>query len=122
MKIEKLNDEEVVYVLDLTKKINEIIDVLNKNFIIDEPDTINIPHNTAFVMGLSIDDNMISGESVIGNAKCPHCGENYYTELDSTSTTVYHPPIYKDGININIGKNKATTHCECLNCGKKFDI
>lgn len=56
MKIEKLKDDEVVYVLDLTKKINEIIDVLNKNFITDEPDTINIPRNTAFVMGLSVNE------------------------------------------------------------------
>lgn len=77
MKIEKLNDEEVVYVLDLTKKINEIIDVLNKNFIIDEPDTINIPHNTAFVMDLSVNDVMI----------CPYCGREsmikYYAMNDT---------------------------------------
>lgn len=124
MKIEKLKKDQVgkYDLADLPDKINEIIDVLNKSFITDEPDTINIPHDTTFDTNLSIDNNMIYGDSIIGDAKCPHCGKRHYIELYSTSTTVYHPPIYKDGININTDKNKATTHCECLNCGKEFDI
>lgn len=130
MKIEKLNDEEVVYVLDLTKKINEIIDILNKSFITDEPDTINILHDTAFDIDLNVDNNMTYGDSIIGDAKCPyiknitcpHCGVSHYMELYSTSTAMYYPPTYKDGVNINPDMNKAITHCECLNCGKEFDI
>ena len=67
-------------------------------------------------------DNMLHVEPIKGNAKCPHCGESYYTELYSTSTAVYYPPIYKDGVNINPDMNKSTTHYECLNCQKEFDI
>lgn len=52
--------------------------------------------------------------------KCPHCGESYYTELYSDSTTVYYPPIYKNGVNINPDRNQTTTTCRCLNCGKEF--
>lgn len=52
--------------------------------------------------------------------KCPHCEKSYYKELYSTCTTVYCPPIYKDGVNINPDKNTTTTNCVCLNCGKEF--
>jgi hypothetical protein len=51
---------------------------------------------------------------------CPHCGESYYQELYSTTTAVYYPPIYKDGVNINPDRNTKTTHCRCLNCDKDF--
>ena len=54
------------------------------------------------------------------NVRCPHCGESYYKELYSTRTSVYYPPIYKDGVNINPDKNTTTTNCVCLNCGKEF--
>ena len=53
---------------------------------------------------------------------CPKCGESYYMENGGISTCVYYPPIYKDGVNINPDRNKITTHCKCLNCGKEFDI
>jgi hypothetical protein len=43
--------------------------------------------------------------------------ENY-----NTSTCVYYPPIYKDGVNINPDRNTCTTHCTCLNCGKEFSF
>ena len=52
--------------------------------------------------------------------RCPHCGERYYMENYSTSTCVYYPPIYKDGVNINPDRNTSTTHCTCMNCGKEF--
>ena len=54
------------------------------------------------------------------NVRCPHCGESYYKELYSTRTSVYYPPIYKDGVNINHDRNTTTTNCHCLNCGKDF--
>ena len=54
------------------------------------------------------------------NVRCPHCGENYYQENYTTTTAVYYPPIYKDGVNINPDRNQSTTFCTCLNCGKEF--
>ena len=53
-------------------------------------------------------------------ARCPHCGESYYQENYTTTTAVYYPPIYKDGVNINPDRNQSTTFCTCLNCGKEF--
>lgn len=52
--------------------------------------------------------------------KCPYCGESYYYEKYSTTTCLYCPPIYKDGVNINPDHNTTTTHCYCLNCGREF--
>ena len=61
-----------------------------------------------------------------GDAKiircCPHCGKSYYRENYSTTTAMYCPPIYKDGININQNRNTTTTHCTCLNCNKDFSF
>lgn len=54
------------------------------------------------------------------SAKCPHCGASYYQELYVTTTAVYYPPIYKDGVNINPDRNTSTTFCLCLNCNKEF--
>lgn len=56
------------------------------------------------------------------NVNCPHCGESYYRENYSTTTAVYYPPIYKDGVNINPDRNTTTTHCTCMNCGKNFSF
>lgn len=54
------------------------------------------------------------------NVKCPHCGENYYQYLYSTSTCLYYTPVYKDGVCISKNPNKTTNHYRCLNCGKDF--
>lgn len=54
------------------------------------------------------------------NVKCPHCGESYYMENHSTSTCMYFPPIYKDGMNINSDRNIYKTYCTCMNCNKDF--
>ena len=124
MKIKKLKKDLAgrYDISELPEKINEIIDVLNKSFITNEPDTAIIP----FVTGLCTSDDLISNVessvSITGNAKCPRCGESYYEEMWSTSTAVYYPPIYKDGVNINPDRNKTTTHCRCLNCNTDFDI
>ena len=53
---------------------------------------------------------------------CPHCGESYYMEKFSTSTCVYYPPVYKDGVNINPDRNTTTVHCTCMACGKDFCV
>jgi DNA-directed RNA polymerase subunit RPC12/RpoP len=59
---------------------------------------------------------------VNSDIKCPHCGESFYTEMSSESTCVYYPPIWKNGVNVNPDRNKATTHYKCLKCNKEFDI
>jgi transcription elongation factor Elf1 len=150
MKIAKLKKDAIgrYDIAELPEKINEIIDVLNKSFITDDPDTIygktvsiedlqnlvDITCDTVTPLPNEHTLNCVtSGEVVsdafyvkhsplIGNAKCPHCGESYYTELYNLSTAVYCPPIYKDGVNINPDTNTSTTRCECLNCHKEFDI
>lgn len=54
--------------------------------------------------------------------KCPHCNQSHYRMGITTTTLVYYPPIYKDGININPDKNEYRTRCECLHCGKVFYV
>lgn len=53
--------------------------------------------------------------------KCPYCGESYFMEKYSTSTAVYYPPIWKDGVNVNPDRNSVTTYCRCMACGKDFE-
>lgn len=38
----------------------------------------------------------------------------------STTTAMYFPPIYKNGVNINPDRNITTTVCRCLNCNGIF--
>lgn len=52
--------------------------------------------------------------------KCPNCGESYYQVKYSTTTAVYYPSIYKNGININPDRNSETVYCDCLNCNYTF--
>ena len=66
---------------------------------------------------LKVDQNVS-----LHNHHCPHCGESYYMEKYSTTTAVYYPPIYKDGVNINPDMNTSTTYCTCMNCGKEFTV
>ena len=54
--------------------------------------------------------------------KCPHCGKSHYRENYCTTTALYCPPVYKNGVNINTDKNVSTFYCTCLNCGKDFSI
>ena len=51
---------------------------------------------------------------------CPKCGESYYMERYRTSTAMYFPPIYKDGVNINPDRNATTVCCTCMHCGNDF--
>ena len=52
--------------------------------------------------------------------KCPNCGESYYKEDYSVSTTMYYPPIWRNGININPDGNITTINCTCMVCGNNF--
>lgn len=52
--------------------------------------------------------------------KCPHCGSNKYLMHYSTTTAMYFPPIYQNGVNINPDRNITTNVCECQNCGDTF--
>lgn len=52
--------------------------------------------------------------------KCPQCKDSYYMEKYTTTTAMYFPPIYKDGININPDGNITTHYCQCRTCGREF--
>ena len=124
--IEKLYTSDFVAMVN---KINEIIDFLNDTYLMDVKDGKFVSatgDEIPFISGISTTDccidDMVDIKPIKGNTKCPHCGESYYTEMYSTSTAVYCPPIYKDGVNINPDTNTSTTHCKCLNCHKEFDI
>ena len=126
--IEKLYTSDF---LEMVNKINEIIDFLNNTYLMDVADGKFVSATgdvvpSDFITGVSTTDccidNMVHGTSIKGNIKCPHCGESYYTELYGTSTALYCPPIYKDGVNINPDTNTSSTRCRCLNCHKEFDI
>lgn len=113
---------------DMINKINEIIDFLNGTYLMDVADGKFVSATGDIELSPFIGttdcciDNMVDLKPLRGNAKCPHCGESYYIEKYSTSTAVYCPPIYKDGVNINPDTNTSTTYCECLNCHKGFTI
>lgn len=103
--IEKL-DGNISFV-DMVNKINEIIDAVNNT-------------NSEAIKPVDISDLSVHAWDGV---KCPHCKDSFYTELYSTATLAYHPPVYKDGENVNAGINETIkTHCRCLSCGKEFDI
>lgn len=130
MKIAKLaKDHAGRYDLaELPEKINEIIDILNKSFITDDPDVIYgevvSVDNLQNLVDITCDTiTPLSNEHTLkGGVKCPHCGESYYTIEESLSTCVYYPPIIKDGVNINPDRNTTTQYCRCLNCNERFTI
>ena len=117
---------------DLIDKINEIIDFLNDTYLMKVKDGQYGTLTDSCTLGSNYVAEPNKSLNILGdcseriglksNIKCPHCGESYYTETYSKSTCVYYPPIWKDGVNINPDRNKTTTHCKCLSCGKEFDI
>ena len=129
---------------DIVNKINEIIDFLNDTYLMKVKDGQYITTNddcdythiigsctdSHFVTGLTLVDDIVhdsidsinSVTTVASDVKCPHCGVSYYTIKSSESTCMYFAPVMKDGVNINPDRNIHTTHCECLNCHKEFDI
>ena len=123
--IEKINKSNFTG-NDLIDKLNEIIDFLNDTYLMKVKDgqfgTLNNNCSLATTQLNDIYDSVRDYVSINRSIKCPHCGESYYTEMNSMSTCVYYPPIWKDGVNINPDQNKTTTHCKCLSCGEEFDI
>ena len=119
------NNQDVVN-HNVIAKINEIIDFLNDTYLMKVKDgqygSITDSCEFATTKLNDICDSIAACISLKSNIKCPHCGESYYTEMGSMSTCVYYPPVWKDGVNVNPDRNKTTTHCKCLNCGKEFDI
>lgn len=56
----------------------------------------------------------------MNNATCPKCGKSHYSTGPSFTTSLYYPPIYKDGININPNQNKSTITMHCMECGNNW--
>ena len=56
----------------------------------------------------------------MSNYVCPHCGESDYYEQYSTSTCMYSPPHYRNGILVEDNPNYCTTYCQCAVCGQVF--
>ena len=53
--------------------------------------------------------------------KCPRCGAlGPITEGYSTTTAVYYPPVWKNGVNINPDRNVTTTTYTCGKCECNF--
>ena len=54
------------------------------------------------------------------NVRCPNCDASYYIEHFATTTAMYYPPVYKDGVNVNPDGNITTITCTCNACGHDF--
>ena len=115
--IEKLDKYHTSSTYAIIDKINEIIDFLDDTPIEDDKNGQWAIPAYHLVIG-TVEGHQIKNTNTLGDCgvihmssdtKCPHCGESYYTEMFSTSTAVYYPPIYKDGVNINPDQNKSTT-------------
>lgn len=113
-------------------KINEIIDFLNDTYLMKVKDgqlgtvtdscTLGPNYITSLNESLTILGDCVERIDLKSNIKCPYCGASYYIEGSSMTTLANYPPIWKDGVNVNPDRNKTTTHCKCLSCGKEFNI
>lgn len=81
-----------------------------------------IAEKLADITDVHMSDTIATTSTVNVSVRCPHCGESYYMENYSTTTCLYCPPIYKDGVNINPDRNTSTVHCTCIHCGKDFSF
>ena len=53
--------------------------------------------------------------------KCPKCNSiGPLNQGASMTTTVYYPPVWENGVNINPDGNITTTEFICEKCGCKF--
>ena len=133
MKLQKLTPPVVDY--QIVDKVNEIIDLLNNSFITQDADTITV-NDLKSVVDITCDtltprtnEHTLNNDHIfkdiysnpVTNKKCPHCGASHYTPGVSYTTAVYYPPIYKDGVNINAGKNSTTTQYHCLACNTNWE-
>lgn len=104
--------------LDNSKEPNYCLNDDECNTLGQHPD-----HTIELTTATQKDKNIVAGDIPVFNIpKCPHCGASYFREGSSSTTTLNFTPIWKDGININQGRNTTTVECECLNCGKTFKI
>lgn len=55
-------------------------------------------------------------------AICPQCGKSDYYELYSTTTLIYSPPHYIDGVLVDSDRNLKTVICRCANCNNTFSF
>lgn len=107
MKIEKLTTTDP---LVIANKVNELIDILNKQEQNKEV-LLNYQQSLADYLTASLHDKV----------KCPYCGGAYFAVGPTFTTAVYYAPIYKDGVNINPDHNKSITKYECLKCGRFWE-
>ena len=103
-----------IAMIDVTQYENCVTLILDSVNMVREEDNLEV---------FNAIDNCVHTEEVIDitvRHLCPYCRENYYMVKNMSSTCVYYPPIYKDGVNINPDRNKTTVECTCMNCGKDF--
>ena len=53
---------------------------------------------------------------------CPHCGKKDFRTYGTSSTCMYYPPRYVNGVNVNPDRNVHFAECECCACNKPFYI
>ena len=86
-------------------------------------DSFNI--NTPAIEAIcdTVEDNLINKikSNPWSDKKCPNCGASYFSVGPSYTTAVYYPPIYKDGVNINPGKNRTITKYFCYSCEHRWE-
>ena len=140
MKIKKLEGKNGMYDLaEVPEKLNEIIDLLNRSFLTQEPNEaiVDIDNSLATIScdrltplsnettcELNVDHlmNMVEGgKGIYDNIKCPKCGAKYFEVGPSYCTAVYYPTIIKDGVNINPDRNKSVTTYICCECGHTWE-
>ena len=132
MKLAEININEDSFP-EIVDKINSMIKLLNDSFITQDPDTsIEITcdrlqplpnEHTTITSTIHYDNNIIDRQTnPLTNKVCPSCGKSYYTPLESYTTAMYCPPIYKDGKNINESHNTSTHKYQCLSCRFKMKL
>ena len=54
--------------------------------------------------------------------RCPQCEKNHFSDSGGTTTLMYFPPTFKDGVNINPDRNTTSFNRTCLACGASFSV
>lgn len=65
---------------------------------------------------MSITNSNTNNQPII----CHKCGKSHYQELYTTSTAMYCPPVYRNGVLVSSDRNHHTVNCKCLECGSEF--
>lgn len=114
MKIKKLKTPVIEY--QIVEKINEIIDLLNKSFITDEPDTITTSVTNCTVS--SLNDNMCA--ELTCDTLIPRANEHTSSELEAKvlSDAVNLETIF-DNMIYEVEPNPLTNK-KCPHCGESY--